>query len=321
MGHCRYGDFPIKKLVCSVLFLAAVGVNAQSGKDWQSELNAAQEAAVAGDKPKAVALYIQYADEGNPLAAFNLGWYAKIGWVDGKVNRKLACDWFLQSAKGDIPIGLQETGHCYRDGILASDSQPQEAIKYYQLAQQVGVFVSACDVLAVELTTLKKSYQQSLAMCEQAAAQNALYAQEILIDLYVDERYLNNNQRALYWLEQAAPKSGKSAYRLALTLHNGENIPEQDIIYWFETAASKGFLPAYLETAIRYYRQITPDLDQQQASNYLAKAYLWSQAWIARKQPMQLTPEWVEAISSEVPASWQKDLGVQIQAHLAKFES
>lgn len=302
-----------------MLVLVSFSIFAEPSQNWQSLLKDAQDAVAAGDKTQAHALYKKQAESGNPLAQFTLGWFAKTGWLEGIENRSVACNWFLRSSEHEIPVGLQETGHCYRDAILTSEEPQKTAIDFYQKAQQVGVFAAACDVLIIEVRQLQQKPAKSISLCEQAAMQNALYAQEILIELYADKKALNNNERALYWLKQAAPKSAKSAYRFALTLSNAEDIPEDDVLFWFESSASKGFVPAYLDTAARYYQKITPELEQEKASAYLAKAYLWSQAWLASKDETQATPQWVSRVANETPDTWQAELGKKVEEHLAQF--
>ena len=303
------------------LLLIVSSTFAADNQDWQQQLIDAQEAATKGDKPLAFKLYKQHAEEGNPLAQFTLGWYLKSGWLDQNSDRKAACNWFQRSAEKSIPVGLQETGHCIRDNIIHSENPAKDAMAYYVEAQKNGVFAAACDALLVEVTLLNMTQPTQVNSCEQAAAQNAVYAQEILIDLYTSNEALKNNQRALFWLEQAAPKSGKSAYRYALTLNSSDQIPKSDIIYWLETSASMGYLPAYLDTAASYYNQITPELDSQKASEYLAKAFLWSKAWLARKEEGQKQPEWVNRVLEETPKAWHTELDKKVQDHINKFVS
>jgi TPR repeat protein len=322
LGDFVTGDISIKKLVALLLYVLAIsGIFAADGQDWQHELADAQAALANGDKALAFKQYKQQAEKGNPLAQFTLGWYLKSGWLDGIVDRKTACDWFQRSTKHNIPVGLQETGHCFRDSIITSENPAQDAIEYYVEAQRNGVFAAACDSLVIEVTSLNMKQPTQVDSCEQAAAQNAVYAQEILIELYTTNAHLKNNQRALYWLEQAAPKSGKSAYRYALTLNSSEQVPKSDVIYWFETSATMGYLPAYLDTAASYYKQITPELPSQQASEYLAKAFLWSKAWLARKEKGHIQPDWITQILQETPKAWHQELEIKVQQHLAKFVS
>ena len=304
-----------------LLLLAISSVNAADSLDWQQQLEDAQSAASSGNKDLAFKLYKQHAEDGNPLAQFTFGWYLKSGWIDGNRDRKGACQWFQRSAEKSIPVGLQETGHCLRDGIIPSEAPAKEAINYYVEAQKNGVFAAACDVLFIEASVLNMEQPSQVNSCEQAAAQNAVYAQEILIELYTSNEALKDNQRALFWLEQAAPKSGKSAYRYALTLNSSDKIPKSDVIYWFETSASMGYLPAYLDTAVSYYNQITPELDPQKASEYLAKAFLWSKAWLARKEEGQEQPQWLNRILEETPKAWHEELEKKVQDHLSAFIS
>jgi hypothetical protein len=223
------------------------------------------------------------------------------------------------SAKEHIPVGLQESGHCVRDGFTKTDDIAKTAIDYYIEAQRSGVFAAACDALNVELTLLKMKQPTHLNSCEQAATQNAVYAQEILVDVYTSNDNLKNNERALFWLEQAAPKSGKSAYRYALTLNSSDQIPKVDVLYWFEKSATLGYVPAYLETAASYYNQINTDTTVENRSAYLAKSYMWVKAWLARKDTAVKSPQWIEHIFKETPKSWHAELGKKVEEHIQQF--
>ena len=329
MGDSDYWDLPItlmRKRIVTFLLVAFVALSEASAqsvmseqtKDWQGVLEDAQQALSEGRESDAVSLYRAAAGQGNPLAQFSLGWFFKMGMADQATDANLACIWFEKSTAHDIPVGLQETGHCYRHGVLESESPFETAIHYYNRSQQNGVFVAACDVLETEIVALNKEISNSLNTCEAAAQQGALYAQEVLIELYADPNKLNDNERALLYLEHAAPRSGKSAYRLALTLANAESVPKEEVIKWFETSANLGFLPAYMETAVQYYTSITPDLEQSTASAYLAKAYMWSSAWRKRQNNVVVEVEWLKRIEQETPEGWKSALDLKVDDHLAK---
>ncbi|MFQ3197460.1 MAG: hypothetical protein ACI8R9_001478 [Paraglaciecola sp.] len=302
-----------------VIYTFATATVAKGQQNWQLELNDAQAFVAAGDKLHAFAQYQRLAKQENGLAQFTLAWFIKTGWLEGQQDPVTACSWFLRSAQHMIPIGLQETGHCYRDELLPSKKPAQTAIHYYVEAQKNGVFAAACDALVVEIRMLKLQKPTQLAACEQAAAQNALLAQEILVDLYADKNALNNNNQALYWLQQAAPKSAKSAYQFALTLQASDAIPTEDVRYWFEASASLGFEPAYLDTATLYYQGISDDMPMDIASVYQAKAYMWSKAWLESKDAQQQVPTLVNQIIATTPQSWQLELSEKVKKHLAQF--
>lgn len=323
MGYRTLWSLSIKKLsavLLQIIYAFATIPVAEAKQDWQLELKDAQKFVSSGDKVRAFAEYRRLAELGNPLAQFTLAWYLKTGWQNGKDDPFKACTWFKRSAEHMIPVGLQETGHCYRDKLLHSETPAETAIGYYNEAQKVGVFAAACDALVVEIRMLKLSHPTQLAGCEQAAAQNALLAQEILVDLYTDKNALNNNEQALYWLQQAAPKSAKSAYQYALTLQASKKIPAEEVRYWFETSASLGFVQAYLDTAVLYFQAITEDMPVETASAYQAKAYMWSKAWMESIGPPQNVPPLVNFIVETTPIAWQAELTEKVKAHLAKFQ-
>lgn len=320
MGHIIIWSISIKKLSSlSLLALFSLSLFAEPKQDWQLDIKPAQEYAAAGDKLSAFKTYKQLAEKENGLAQFTLAWYLKTGWLDGKEDPITACTWFKRSAKYMIPVGLQETGHCYRDKRLNSAQHEQNAIDYYIQAQQTGLFAAACDALVIEVRYLKLNQPTQLEACKQAAAQNALLAQETLVDLYADPKALNDNQQALYWLQQAAPKSAKSAYQYALTLQASEDISRQDVRYWFETSASLGYTQAYLDTAALYYQAISDELDIETASAYQAKAFMWIKAWLESKDAGQQVPALATQIIATTPLVWQTELTNKVKAHLTKY--
>ena len=324
MDHRRRGDLPIKKLnvfkiwIVALLFFV-VEVKADSSQ-WANQVTQALSHEQAGDVSKTMSALHALADEGNGLAQFTYAWRLKLISIQDGKSIKNACLYFESSAKLNVPVGAQEAGHCYRDKILTADkgSVLEIAESLYNKAVENGLLASICDVAHLYRYSLSDKLNETVSRCEQAAMQGALYAQEILVDIFADPKSLNNNEKAVYWLQIAAEKSAKSAYRYALTLHQSGQIKPELTRYYFESAASKGYVPAYLETSALYFNSFNQEPTQEKAEAYLAKAYLWSSAW-KHRNPDSQAPEWLNLIEQNVPDSWRQTLDEKVDQHLSQF--
>ncbi|WP_159528877.1 MULTISPECIES: hypothetical protein [unclassified Alteromonas] len=329
MDNCVGRSIPIKKLAHSyiaLLCLLSAGkaiADTQKTVDsslWTEQVNQAQTLEQQGQRVQSVALLKKFADAGNGLAQFSFAWRTKLGSSEIAANRSLACEYFVKSAQLNIPVGAQEAGHCYRDNIITSSQSKhtQLAKRYYQIAIDNGLVASYCDIAALQQSKPTIELNQLVAQCEQVAVQGAVYAQEILVDIYANTKGINNNEKAIYWLKIAADKSAKSAYRYALTLHQSGQIKPELIRYYFESAASKGYIPAYLETAALYYNAATEEVSDDNAGALIAKAYLWSKAWQVRNPQVEV-PEWVIQIGQQIPTQWKVELDQKVTEHVSLY--
>ena len=287
---------------------------------WAEQVAEAQVLEESGALKQSLALLKSYADAGNGLAQFSYAWRIKEGFEGIVANPVLACTYFIKSAQLNIPVGAQEAGHCYRDGLITAPEgqQKQLAEGFYQTAIENGMVASFCDIAELQQTQTSVKLNQLLAQCEQVAAQGALYAQEILVDIYSNTKGAHNNEKAIYWLEVAAEKSAKSAYRYALTLHESGQIKPELTRYYFESAASKGYVAAYLETAALYFNASNAETNDEKAGEFIAKAYLWSKAWQRRNPDIEI-PNWVTQIDQQVPKQWKGDLDLKVNEHVSLY--
>lgn len=327
MDYRDYGGLPIKKLAFYLTLSAcwgfpnlALAVSQVDTSEWTSQVAEAQALEQQGDLEGVSSKLKQFADRGNGLAQFSYAWRIKDSAKPNSSELKLACSYFIKSADLNIPVGAQEAGHCYRDSVLiATDgAQLENAEKYYNIAIDNGLVASYCDIAALHQNQPSEKLNEMAGRCEQVAGQGAVYAQEILVDVYANSEGLNNNEKAIQWLEIAAEKSAKSAYRYALTLHQSGQIKPELTRFYFESAASKGYVPAYLETSALYLNGFAEAQDNEQAQAYLAKAYLWANAW-KRTNPTAEAPEWVARIEQQVPATWKEELDSKVSKHVKQF--
>ncbi|WP_299079683.1 tetratricopeptide repeat protein [uncultured Paraglaciecola sp.] len=225
-----------------------------------------------------------------------------------------ACELFLQAAKLGIPAAMQQTGHCYRDGHL----QPiDNAIDWYQRAMAAGLAGAQCDIGALFFMgkVVEQDKAKGIRLCTLAAEVGAVYAKVALGKWYNQDEEIKDIQQAQHWLEQAAPYHAESAYLLAQLIENYSSQHEV-ALYWYETSASLGHLPAYQLVAEAYL--LSMDKNQDKAEAFLAKAYIWSQAWQARVAPQSI-PLWVDNIAQQTPSLWHQKLKMKVAEHLKKF--
>ncbi|MCC2615870.1 hypothetical protein LJ739_06425 [Aestuariibacter halophilus] len=292
-----------------------------SAQDWQAALSDAHQLMAAGNVDQAMAAYQEHAEQGNPLAEFALGWQLKLNAEQAAEDerpplRRQACQWFEKASTQHIPVAMQETGHCYRDRILPDDAPLETALLVYTNAGQNGLPAAFCDVMTIS-ARLNKPYTDAMAHCEAVASQGAIYAQRQLIALFAASK--DTAQQALYWLSVAAQKNGPEAYQYGMTLAQSDPPSPEQALYWLEHAASLGFLPAYLETAARYLQKIKPDTPVEQASQWLAKAYVWSNAWQQRVPSDIEKPDWIANVQASTPDAWQDELNAKVAQHIAKL--
>ena len=285
---------------------------------WTLQVDEALALEQQGEVSKALTALRQHADNGNGLAQFSYAWRLK-GSADAD-QRSLACTYFVKSAQLNVPVGAQESGHCVRDGILkeSEEKRLEMANEFYTVAIDNGLVAAYCDKAILVQNKPSQTLNELTALCEQVAAQGAVYAQETLVDLYSNPDGLNNNDKAIYWLQMAAEKSAKSAYRYALTLHQSGQIKPELTRFYFEAAAAKGYIPAYLETSALYLNAFAAETEQKKAEDYLAKAYLWANAWKIRN-PNTEAPDWVVQIEQQVPKTWKASLDAKVAEHTNQF--
>ena len=89
---------------------------------------------------------------------------------------------------------------------------------------------------------------------------------------------------------------------------------------WFERAASKGYLPAYLPTAQLYYGATRDPRTGLLPPEFLAKSYLWSSALVRRSEEsadMADAKRLLAEVRKEMPSTWAPDLDRKIDEHIA----
>lgn len=126
---------------------------------------------------------------------------------------------------------------------------------------------------------IAKDLQKALGYCRQVAETGSIPAELQMGQFYLHgDESIQDIQNAASWLEQAAHKGSlEASFQLGITNLSFANDPKH-ALYWFETAASQGYTPAYYPTAKLYFEAPVSDETGLPTEDNLAKAYLWLSA-------------------------------------------
>lgn len=307
-----------------IVVVASVST-AQARTDLAAELKAAQEALSAGKYDAAYPLYLSFAQQGNSLAQFTVGMFHELGWGSLTIDPATACDWFEKSAEGNIPTATHFLAQCFATGI-GRPRDPATAALWYERAAGLGHYMSLCSLAELYMRGegVAKDPEKGLALCRQAAEQGALPAR-VQVGRYLLEGDdgIRDLQAAHDWFESAADVSPEAMYYLGRIHREGLGtapMPEEARA-WFELAASRGYVPAYFQTA-RLYFEISPDIQTQRLSpDDLAKTYLWLSATaLSSQDPTELeqTRLMLDQVFAIMPPTWVPTLDERVAAHLDK---
>lgn len=316
---------------CIWIMLALFSCNALAAprsNHWAEELDAAYKALAAQQYPQAYDLFLASAAR-NPLAQFSLGLFYREGWGRA-VDAVTACTWFEKSAQQHIPTAEHFFGDCLAEGIGQNADIPA-AIAWYEKATAHGHLISQCSIadFYIQGKGVPKDVNRGIALCAQIAQSNSPPAMLKLANYYQQGQYLPQDLAAArYWYQQAAEKQVMEAqYQLGMMMMQGlgGDVNLDTAIFLLENAASEGYAPAYLPTAVLYANAPVQKETGVLAPEHLAKIYLWTaaaKALVQRPgyQDQQALIERLEAEMQKVmPASWRPELDKQVSEHLAKY--
>lgn len=300
------------------------GVAAAVAEDISAPLKEAQAALAAGDYVVAYPLFKKQAEAGNPLASFTIALFHEHGW-GRPVDRAVACIWFEKSAEGKIPAGEHFAGDCLRRGANGPPD-PAAAARMYEQAAAHGHLLSLCSLaeLYVAGEGVPKDVAKGLALCQQAAQKGITTAQVRLARFLLDGvTGTPEYPQALQILQVAAESDNPEAqFLLGRMLRDGLGTKANGdlAVGWFERAASKGYLPAYLPTAQLYYGATRDPRTGLLPPEFLAKSYLWTSALVRRNDE---SVDLVDAkrllieLRKEMPPTWAPDLDRKVAEHIA----
>lgn len=310
-------------LALAVVSLCGKITAAQSASsDYAAELNPAQAMLAAGNYQQAFKEYQHYAKQNNPLAIFTLGLFYHNGW-GRPVDLRKACKHYERAAEKNIIAAQHFLADCLINGTH-NDPNPGRAAAWYLKAAEAGHLISYCSLakLYIQGLGVEKNPARGLHYCRLAAEQNIPAAQLQMGFFMRQETPLKDLQHAINWFGKAAQNGvPEASYELG-NIHKNHYSDNNKALYWFEDAASKGYLPAYYPTAELYFHATPSEITGKPQPTNLAKSYLWLTA--AKKRLDDATQ--LAAIDTMLkktielmPASWIPDLNKTIKEHLDTY--
>lgn len=329
-GHTRhfleYADLNFRQLGIALLLITVVpAAYAGKPKDLAAELRPAQQALSKGDYARAFKGFSHYAKH-NALAQFSLGIIYKNGW-GRPADPRQACAWFERSAQHHVPAAQQFYGDCLVQGIDHAVDYAA-AIDWYQKAAAGGDLIALCSAadLIIKGQGATKDVARGLQLCSQAAQANSPPAMLIMGNYYREGIVVAQDLNAARsWYQEASDYGDIEAkFHLGVMLSEGQG-GEPDLnmaLTLLETAASAGYAPAYLPTAILYANAQVDPKTGVLTPEHLAKIYMWNSAAKARAtvENQQAEISRIEAlVLSVMPPTWRPDLDKKVAEHLAKY--
>lgn len=312
-------------MVASLLFLfSTFSYAAQHSQDTNNELTEAQQWLAEGEFQKAFKAFQFHAEEKqDPLAQFTFALFYQQGWGIKK-DHKTACQWFGKAAYGKIPAANHFYAQCLENGTH-QPADPLAAIDWYQKAVGLGHSISLCSIAQLYMhgKGVAKDPQKALGYCHQAAETGSIPAELQMGQLYLHgDKSIQDIKKAANWLEQAAHKGSlEASFQLGITNLSFANDPKH-ALYWFETAASQGYTPAYYPTAKLYFEAPVSDETGLPTEDNLAKAYLWlstTQSQSTDNNELTHSSTMLEKVIQVMPESWIPTLDQQVSQHLSAF--
>ena len=312
---------PLLSVMVSLLVLSC-----SSGTDVNRELRYAQELLANGEYDQAFDEFMRAAEEkDNPLAKNTIAMFYDLGW--GRPTDPVkACQWYEQAAQDDIPVAADALGRCLEQGIHRKPDPAQAAV-WYQKAADLGLHYALCHLgdLYISGLGVDGDPARGLALCQKSAEQGSVPAMLRLADYYQTEDGISNDESALHWLSAAAGyQSAEAEFQLGVMLRDGRGIDRDPIVArsWFEQAASRGYVPAYFETANLYFHAPANPETGLWHENDLAKAYMWLSATLQKAEDVEQrehASEMMEKVREVMPETWTADLDAKVEAHLEQF--
>lgn len=301
-----------------------------------TELDEANALVQKGDFSSAFAKFKTLADDGVEIAQFTLAHMYEQGQGVSKSISK-SCDYYLLAAQQGVPFALQKTADCYMAETLVPKNAKADkyaiAIDYYWQASESGILSASCKASEITMQQSKDAsvIEQGLTTCLQVADQGSVSASLSVGVWFLVGQYVNQNLvLAEKYLMQSKPKNDPvAAYYLGrlYDLHI-QATPKDDMltiktaIYWYETAASKGYADAYLPSALLYYK--LSSVEGSKFNEHLAKAYLWSAAASktvttdSNSETKENINLLIKNLKDEIPKPWLSSLDQQVDEHIKK---
>jgi TPR repeat protein len=261
----------------------------------------------------------------NPSALHTLALFHDLGW-GRSVNKEQACLWYEKAAALNVPLALDSLGNCYEQGIHKNVDNFRAA-ELYQQSADLGHHYSLCKLakLYINGQGVERNAEKGIALCRQSAEQGSIPAMLQLADIHLAANTTTSLEAALRWYSNAASyRSAEAEYKLAYMLLTGKGVKQDPIEAreWFEKAASKGYHPAYYQTALLYFNAPKHPDTGLWTEQDLAKSYLWVSAAIQRssdKTQREGLDNMLVKVKNVMPSTWEDSLDQKLKIHLDQY--
>lgn len=208
---------------------------------------------------------IQRANSGDAAAMSDLG-YEYLTGKNIQKDEKKALQLFRAAVWEGCIAATVRCGYCYKTGAGLEKPNIVTAARYYEYGARAGVAAAQYELARIYLDKNMgdacfaggaNPYIGCERWLKKAAAQNYIYAEELLADKYYEGYCLVKDAKAaIYWYEKAANQGSVYAmYQLGYIYYNGP-IDYNKAGEWFSLAAEKGDKNAQevLRNNLRYNR-------------------------------------------------------------------
>ena len=316
----------MKRFLLLSLLTFLLSITGAANAEMNREVRQAQKLLAAGEYDDAFKEYQRVAEEkDNALAKHALAMFYDFGW--GRTPDPVkACEWHEQAAQGEIPAAAEALARCYAEGI-GREVDYAQAATWYQKAADLGIHSTLCSLGALYINGqgVEKDTGKGLGLCQQSAEQGSVPAMLRLGRFYTNNTEVRDYQAALHWYSTAASyRSVEAEHQLGVMLRDGLGIQRNPLEAraWFERAASKGYVPAYFETAALYINAPANPETGLWHEEDLAKAYLWLSITLKRTEDAdqrKLAREMMDKVLEFMPKTWNAELDAKVDAHLKQF--
>lgn len=242
----------------------------------RSDFNSAYEASQAGNYARAVSLWKNLAEQGDPDAQYALGWMYESG-QGVAINFKQAIHWYKQAAIQDYVTAQYVLASIYDKGT-GVPANPETAVAWYLKAANQGNAESQFQLGLhyQDGNGVLQNDQQSFLWFSKAAEQGHLSAQLYLGKIYQSGRGVKQDYYAAFkWYEKASSQGNTSAiFHLAELYEFGHGVVQdkQRAQSLYLASAEKNFAPAAYKTGEFYENGKAGKVDFEQAVKWYKSA-------------------------------------------------
>ena len=229
--------------------------NQNSNSDAAVNLEKSKKLKKSGDKAynakkykKALELYLQAADLGNPEAQGDIGYMYEKG-VGVNTDYAMALKWYLKAAEQGNSVGLFNVGSLYYFGRGVQKDYSEAAKWWLKAAEQGMARAQYCLVdLYIDGKGVAEDKKVAFEWCLKAAEQGLAIAQSRVAGFYRDGYCVHHSyEKALKWYNKAAEQNNPEALVSLGELYedgNGVTMNKQEAVKLYRKAIDLGNIDA-----------------------------------------------------------------------------